>query len=78
MKDGTRQLTLIKRSRPEFDNKERIPPKRQRVINACGHQGGKEGRDPLTWKRAPTACNQGTKGDPQTRQRTPLVCGHGI
>ena len=38
-------------------------------------KGEKEGGGTLTQQRMPNARNQGPEGDPQPRQRAPLVCG---
>ena len=56
----------------------RRPPKWQRALNTCGHQGGEWGGETLTQQRAPTVCSQGPEGDPQTRQHTSLARGHGM
>ena len=60
--EKTGQCTILAQGRLAVDNRERIPPKWQRAINACRHQGGEGERLPLTRKRVPTARSQGPKG----------------
>ena len=75
-KNGKR--TLLAHGRPVVDNRERIPLKQQRAVNACGHQGGEGERVTLTRQRMPTARSQGPEGDPHTWQHAPLAHGRGM
>ena len=41
--DQNGQGALLECGHPEDDNEERKPPEWQRMLNACGHQGGGKG-----------------------------------
>ena len=71
--DNTGQRALLARGMQEDSNEYRSPPKRLHRINTCGHRGGGwgVGWGPLTRQHMPTACRQGPRGDPQTRQHAP-------
>ena len=58
---------LIACGQPEDEAEERGPPKRQRTLNVCGHQGGGGGGVPPTQKRALPVCGQGMEGVIPTR-----------
>ena len=60
---------------PEDNDKERIPPEQQRVLNACDHHGEEEGERTLTQERVTTARSQGMYWGTYTRQRANLARG---
>ena len=68
--DRKGKCTLLACSHKKDGDEDRIPPERQRMINACDHKGG-EGGGPLTQQRALTACRQGREGDTPTRPHAP-------
>ena len=72
------QRTLQACNHQEDADEDRRPPKWQRALNTCSHQGGEGGGGPPTQKQAPTVCSPGIEGDPPTRQRSPPACDQGM